>query len=487
MATFNLSRNTRVFMTQDVDATTGVIPSSGTVTSGGTTRTTEISVLDGFSFSQASQATTISLNEAGDSPVRGQRTFNTALDPVEFSFSTYLGPNGTTSVSLCDRVLWNALASASPIENAAGASATLTSVTRASSTASLVTFVHSAYNWSANIGALGSALNISSAAAGTTGWHQWSGPALLSSVSPSITASTTTVFEYLTPPPAAATSTAAAVPTIATFFKSAYFVSHTNATSEAYAEVNTAVSNKNQLQKFGLFFRVDGAVYAIDNCVIDSASIDFGLDGIATVTWTGKGSALRNLSSLTISDATAAVFGGSGGPTGTAATALAVSHIANKLSTITLISNIQGASGTTYTVPITGGNITISNNASYLVPAALRTVNTPITYFLGSRVITGSLNAYLRTGSGNTAQLLTDIIAQGTESKFALTINIGGSTGRRVNVIMNGASLQVPTIETADVVGTTINFSAQGYTPTAATNGFDMEYTNDLVMRCYAQ
>lgn len=486
MATFNLSRNTRVFMTQNVDATTGVIPSSGSgITNTGATRTTEITVLDGLSFSQASQSTTVSLNEAGSSSVRGQRSFNTALDPVEFSFSTYLGPNGTTTVDFAERVLWSALVSTVGID--LSYAITVTSMTRSASTAALVTIVSSAYSFTGTLGAnVGDVIQITAGSgAPTTSFQYWSGPVKIVSFSPSGSASTTTVVEYLTPP-AVAAGTSATIPTSVLLYKGGYFRSISSTTSEAYAEVNTANSDKNQLIKFGMFFQVDGAVYAIDNCVIESASVDFSIDGIATVAWTGKGSALRNLSSATISSATPAVFAGTGIPTGTAATALAVSHLTNKLSVLSLSSNIQGG-GTTYSVPITGGNITITNNATYLTPAALRTVNTPINYFLGARSITGSLSAYLRTGSGNTAQLLTDIIAAGTEPKFALVIDVNGATGKRVEFILNGAMLQVPSIETADIVTTTIGFTAQGYDPLAATNAYDMERTNDLVIRAYGQ
>ena len=57
-----------------------------------TTNTWEIKVLDGFSFSQSTSTQEVTLNEAGASPNRGQKIFNTALDPVDISFSTYVRP-----------------------------------------------------------------------------------------------------------------------------------------------------------------------------------------------------------------------------------------------------------------------------------------------------------------------------------------------------------------------------------------------------------
>ena len=55
----------------------------------------EVPVLDGFSFSQATNSSEITLSEmestAGTSR-RGRRIFNDSLAPVEWSFSTYMRP-----------------------------------------------------------------------------------------------------------------------------------------------------------------------------------------------------------------------------------------------------------------------------------------------------------------------------------------------------------------------------------------------------------
>ena len=61
----------------------------------GTTGLWEVPILDGFSFSQATNASEITLAEmestAGSSR-RGRRLFNDSLAPVEWSFSTYMRP-----------------------------------------------------------------------------------------------------------------------------------------------------------------------------------------------------------------------------------------------------------------------------------------------------------------------------------------------------------------------------------------------------------
>jgi hypothetical protein len=139
---------------------------------------------------------------------------------------------------------------------------------------------------------------------------------------------------------------------------------------------------------------------------------------------------------------------------------------------------------------LTGGSITIANGINYITPANLGVVNVPIGYYTGTRAITGTLNAYLRTGSTNSAGLLSDLLAAsataaGTEPKFRVEIDIGGSTvGTRIEVEMNGCNLQIPTIDAQAVMSTTINFTAQGTDPVhGATAGYDIENTNDLEIR----
>lgn len=371
---FNLIRNSRVFFTTNVNAETGVVAASGFLPA----NTREIQVLDGFSFSQNTTAETVTLSEGGAAPVRGQRSFNTALEPVDFSMSSYIRPaDGGTNITAEEGVLWNAL--------------------------------------------LGTAAVGETNAAWTEG-----------------------------------TSVATVVATN---------------------------SNSHQLQKFGLIIVIDGVSYIIDNCALDSATIDFGLDAIAMVAWAGKGATLRQVSGLTASTGSTVTFGGglSGTAKGKNTTA---PFIANKLSTLTLIKGIDGTD-TEYTVAITGGSLTIANNLTYLTPANLGVVNKPFTYFTGTRAISGSLNAYLRAGSTNTAGLLNDLLAGSTTDvnpAFSVQVEVGGaSNATRVEFEMPAAVLTIPTVATEQVISTTINFTAQG----SATGAFDIGAANELEVRYY--
>ncbi len=158
--------------------------------------------------------------------------------------------------------------------------------------------------------------------------------------------------------------------------------------------------------------------------------------------------------------------------------------IANKLSTLEVTSGIDGV-GTAYTIALTGGSLTISNNVSYLTPANLGVVNLPATYFTGTRSITGSLTAYLRTGALNSAGLLADMLASSTsevDPEFLVLVAVGGAANSvKVEFEMPACVLTIPAISTDQVVSVNINFTAQGSTASA----FDIGAANELEIRYY--
>jgi hypothetical protein len=362
---FNLIRNSRVFWTSNVDATTGAVKATGFTTA----NTREIQVLDGFSFSQNTTSETVTLNEAGATPVRGQRSFNTALDPADFSFTTYMRPQDAGLTITCEEsVLWNAMFSDKAIGDAAAA------------------------------------------------WTD-------------------------------------------------------GANSASCVLTN---SNKHQLQAFGLVITIDDTTFVIDNCVLNTATIDFGLDAIASIQWAGQGGVLRQITTPTVGSGSF-----SGSLTGNFLQKNTTApYIANKLSVVTLDEGI-GSGGTSYNVALTGGSLTISNNVTYLTPANLATVNKPVTYFTSTRAISRSLNAYLRTGGGQTADLMSAMLAGSSTAvnpAFYMNISIGGTGTTKVDFTMPAVVLTIPTVNAEQVVSTTINFTAQGYDSTV----FDIGAANEL-------
>lgn len=473
---FNLVRNSRLFFTTHVDPNTGVVTRAGA----GITNinTFEIQVLDGFSFSQSTQQTTIQISEAGSTPVRGQRAFNVTLDPVDITFSTYIRPyKPSTAVTAEESLLWNALFADQPIGTSISLGGTVTGVTTYNTGTGELTIAGTGMTF---VGLTNGSTYVMSGFTGATAADFNTPVTVVSSNATSI------VLRYLNAP----TSVAPTASTAVKFNSAAWTDNIAAAPTAAFGQVSSALSNKNQLQKFGMIFLVDSAVYVIDNCVVDQASIDFSLDGIATIAWTVKGTKLNYIDTATISTANPAVFGGSGLATGTAkAKETAANYITNKLSTMQLKSNIGGTGGTTYSIALTGGNLTIANNVSYVTPSNLGVVNEAIGYFTGSRSISGNVTAYLRVGANATAQLLKDILlANASETKFFTQIEIGGiANATRVEALMPGCLLQVPTVETADVISTTINFTAQGHSNIAgATATYDIAGTNDLRLRYFS-
>lgn len=482
MATFNLTRNTRVAFTTNVAVGTGVVAGTGFTTA----NTQELQVLDGFTFSQASNADTITINEAGLTPVRGQRSFNTSLNNVEFSFSTYMRPRLSGTVKAEEACLWNALFCSSPLSAAAAFTATgITTASVAVDAAGILTIPGSAMTVT---GLTVGQVYVIKGVVGLGASEYNTAVKILTASATSITA------QYLIKPVAvvATAGWSTSVTMTSTAWNENAAVGADTGYPAAYSSITSALSNKNQLLPFGMIITVDGVTYVIDNCVMDQAVIDFGLDGIAMVAWSGKGTVLRQLSTnVSYSAVTDPVL--SGGLTGTmTGKNTTANFLTNKLSTVSLIKNIGGlgAGNTTYNLALTGGSITIANNVTYVTPANLGVVNVPIGYFTGTRSITGTINAYLRTGSTNTAGLISDLLAAaatsaGVEPKFRLEVDIGGSSaGTRIEVEMPAAMIQIPSTDAQAVMSTTISFTAQSSDPVhGATAGYDIESTNDIEIR----
>ena len=93
----NLSRNSRLWVS--------------TVSTGNNNQNTfEIPLQEGFSFSQAMTSEDVTVEEAGPVPTRGSKRFNSMLDPVEWSFSTYISPYIDVNHYVTDFLLWHAIA-----------------------------------------------------------------------------------------------------------------------------------------------------------------------------------------------------------------------------------------------------------------------------------------------------------------------------------------------------------------------------------------
>ena len=370
--------------------------------------TFRLGVLDGYSFSQGSDSTDVTISEAGATPNRGSKTFNDSLPPAEWSFGTYVRPfvHGANSFRVADdhdcveNILWAAL----------------------------------------------------------------SGTAL--------------------PGDAAATGRGVVVGT----------------TAQGGSTCNFEKSDVHELMKLNLYFALENTTYRLNDAQVNQAEVDFSIDGIAQITWSGNATTIDQVSeaiedpSKYIIQTTAEATPTSGNTDTYVETYNFVDttgpsdadYLRNKLSTLYLDADAQGGGASsngldnrTYDINITGGSITIANNVTYVTPETIGIVDKPIGSFTGARVINGSLTMYLDTKTDGSNQLLTDL-ANATdlvtnEFDMRLFMGVSGSVGSDgdamgsddftapgVEFNMPKAHIQVPVIEVGDLISVSLDFSAHG-------------------------
>ena len=394
---FFFSRDTKVFMAWSYDGTDAK------------EALYEIPVLDGFSFSQGTNTSEVTLSEAANSTggsKRGRAMFTDSFAPAEWSFSTYMRPtvSGTGSATTAtdgvtngqhggnadkfaiEGPLWAAM-SANTYDRATGASSSDKS------------------DYEPNV------FNFANSNQVTLG-----------------------VFDL-------------------------YFVLGASKDSEG----NTYTTG------------TDGVtVYKLADCSVGSASIDFDIEGLAQIAWSGNGKTVEEVASLE----TRATDSGNS-ITGT--TTLGIvnegisstsNYIRQKLTDLAISFDVSASTGTlgalnvngsdvTYNVTLTGGNITIENNLTYLTPETLGSVNLPLGHVMGTRSVSGNFTCYLN----DTANSSLDLFERLQESRgvitnaFDLAFSIGGSGNTpRVTVDVDKAHLELPSHSFEDVVSVDVAF-----------------------------
>ena len=486
----------------------------------------EVPVLDGFSFSQSTNQTEIGLNEmestAGVSR-RGRRLFTDSLAPAEWSFSTYMRPtdHGSSKMHLVDQVLWAAMAGADEFSGS-GVTATGPAVTgdyTRNSTDRAVTggLVHDEAGATLPSGGTGGLLNFNESNRSTL---------------PKLTLYF--VFETDTTNPMVYKLSSAIVNEcsidfdldgIATANWSGFAKEVTDLQTAGKVNVGTSAPSVAQ----NLVYLDSGNDYRLS--VPIDADNGGGLtpthDAFRTAITTGVTSTsnfIRNrLTQLEVRGqnpdvmegkriAISAITTASPGvaTTGTTAHGLKVGDTI-KISSVAGLSNASSWNGTLFvkTVPstttftvsatsggsalagsgthtadsgvvdtgiynftLTGGNITISNNVTYLVPEELGTINKPVEGVTGARAIGGNFTCYLvfddATGNtGASSDFFADIVAADkgltkVVNDFDVTFKVGGvSSGEpRVNLNFPKVHIDVPSHNIEDVISLETNFGA---------------------------
>ena len=397
---FHFSRDTKVFMKFHASA------------SGTDDALYEIPVLDGYSFSQATNSSEITLNEASDSSgnsKRGRAMFNDSYAPAEWSFSTYMrpttsaaadtwasnGPAGSSKKFAVEGPLWGAM-SATTYNFASGGTGAPT-----------------AGSWEPNV------FNFQNSNKSALG-----------------------VFDL-------------------------YFV--LGATKDTSTSLYTTGTE-------GV------SIYMISDCSVGSASIDFDIEGLAQIAWSGQGKKIKEVTQLkTTSGATSPAVTGEEYSTkglineGISSTS---NYIRQKLTSLAISFDLSDSTGApsgvasdgetqlgadkTYDIVLTGGNITIENNLTYLTPETLGSVNQPLGHVMGTRSVSGNFTCYLNNVADGSMDLLEDL-HEATEvitNSFDMTFSIGGASAPKVAVAVPNCHLELPTHSIDDVIGIDVNFHA---------------------------
>lgn len=399
MCELNLQRNSLVFMS------TVNLDGGAAVTSMTPTNTWRVEVLAGYAFSQDAATQDITPSESGTTPDRSIQRFNTAINPAEWSLSTYLKPiralrtsGGTNQAEtgnvkpLADWFMWQALMS-----NASFASGT-------------------AENSAWQDG--GKWENQERAAAANTAAHK---------------SNINSMQEYNL------------------YIKTDNIVYQIKQASVNEAAVDAAIDGiaTTAWSGFGT------TIKELTGTPRNNAIAVFG--GI------NNSGATIAANSNTNATATAAYHPWASANVVGSATDITASSIINRLSTINVVSSASGLP-ITYTFPVTNLGWTYNNNVTYLTPEELATLNSPIGQFTGARTITGTFTAYLRSGGGASSEFLRNIISNtqtSTAAGSSANLQVGGLTAPYVAFYHPKVSFNFPTHQIEDIISISAEFLAQ--------------------------
>lgn len=212
--------------------------------------------------------------------------------------------------------------------------------------------------------------------------------------------------------------------------------------------------------------------YKMSKAVVNSATIDFDIEGIATIAWSGFAQGITDLGSTTTPAAITS-------PRATGLTDTS-NFIRNRISTVTLTRKDDSPEDV-YNIVLTGGSFTIENNISYLTPEELGLVNQPLSNITGARSISGNITCYLDNDITNSksGELFKDLVEDTTtvRNEFDMAINIGGETAStpRVTLALPTAHLEVPAIGVEDLITLDIAFHGQ-------VSGGNVDNTNEATI-----
>ena len=441
----NLTRNTKVYVSSLSKANAANLANATNL------NTWEVKVLDGYNFSQNTTTEDITIDEAGTTPIRGQKTFNVAIEPPEVSFSTYIRPydNTTPVVDAPERILWASLAGSAFVIDGSGNMVSGTpgngNAVVQTATEMTIDFEESDANELAKVTVWFhlekttyrvDEVNLSTAeidfAITDIAMIAWSG--MGTSITELPAADHTAMAAWV----AGTDYTAVPVTTSDSFLRnklSTITIQNTEVDATQLIDSGTATGGSTNTLTATETFITSALVAAGDY-------LRYSDDGF--LTWETKViNEVTNETTLTIEGTWTTI------PT----TGDWQVYEPNALA------------GQDYTLALTGGSLTVENNMNFLTPEELGVVNQPLPGFAQTRAVSGNITAYLDTGFYGTAALLKDLLENinSPTNKYNITLSIGGSgAAKRVDLKMGTAQLAIPTINVEDVIATEIAFSGQG-------------------------
>jgi hypothetical protein len=440
----------------------------------------QLPVLNGYSFSQATNASQVTLNEmasATGNSRRGQFSFNDSLAPAEWSFDLYARPTtAATVVRAPEELLWHSMLSETNMFPASGLAAAVPFGTGATYATNVVTIT---FTTAAPTGGtyykVGDVVTVS----GVTYTGNTAGISAGAATNFTVTSSTASAITFAAPAgTTAVTATAGKV------------ASTTFSTTATELDFFAASSNKTKLATFDLYFVLGATkntgtadtyaaseattIYKIANCCVNEATVNFEIDGITTISFSGMGTAISELASWTFTGTAS----NPGEPASTVYTLIqngvtsTTNMIRNRLTALSIIgtnAGINAGAAKTYQVTLTGGSITISNNMSFLTPEAIGIVNTPLGHVTGTRSVSGSFTCYADELTNGSIDLYSDLLTATSliTNKHQLQFFVGGKGGTTgypaspgIMFDLGQCHLEVPAVNVDDVIGFEVNFTA---------------------------
>ena len=449
------SRDTKVFL-ELIDPNTGSTYSPTVVY--------EVPVLEGYSFAQATNTSEVTLSEMSDlsgTSRRARQMFTNSFNPAEWSFSTYVRPFKSASggnagadgeVHAVEEALWAAMVGNSAHSSSSVGSAinALGSATQLPSTDTDVPAGTKVLATTTDGNGAGATLNVivsalgafsvtlNNAGSGYTATDQLFVSAEV--IADAFGTALENVNYDIAVPVASVTTTTGKL-----------FQGFTRDTSSL--DLSFANSNKSTLGTFNLYFKLGqstNTIYKLAGCCVNEASLEFDIEGIAQIGWSGMGVTVEEVASHPAATITE----------GTASTS---NFIRNRLTALDVDTALGGSHPSTYNLVLTGGSVTISNNMTFLTPETLGTINTPLGHVTGTRNVTGSFTCYLNSEDDSSAELFENLVEDTSTitNSFDLTFYVGGQNATPgLELHMPTCHLEVPTHSIEDVISLETNFHA---------------------------